>query len=85
MIMGQNGPHLAKTTHDHGRRPKCLNVKLRHDGFQVIVSRCLVVSEAAVRENAAAAALCFHAVPPPARLVPAAALATGVTGEPQLR
>jgi hypothetical protein len=27
MIMGQSGPYLAKTTHDHGRRP---NPDLRH-------------------------------------------------------
>ena len=33
MIVGQNGPHLAKTAHDHGRHPKCRNVKLRHNGF----------------------------------------------------
>jgi hypothetical protein len=33
MIVGQSGPYLAKTTHDHGRRPKCLNVKFRHNGI----------------------------------------------------
>jgi hypothetical protein len=32
MIMGRKGPYLAKTTHDHGRRPECLNVKLRYNG-----------------------------------------------------
>jgi hypothetical protein len=65
MIMGRNGPHLAKTAHDHGPRPKCPNVKLRPSGFHVIVDRCLVLSQAAVHPHAAAAALCFHAVPPP--------------------
>jgi hypothetical protein len=85
MIMGRNGPHLAKMAHDHGRRPECRNVTLRPQRFHVIVGRCLVLSGAAVRDHAAAAALCVRAVPPPARLVPAAALVTGVTGEPQLR
>ena len=33
MIMGQSGPYLAKTTHDHDRRPECLNVKFRHNGW----------------------------------------------------
>ena len=32
MIMGQNGRYLPETTHDHDRRPECLNVELRHIG-----------------------------------------------------
>jgi hypothetical protein len=44
----------------------------------VIVDCYLVVGEVAVHDLAVAAALCFHI----ARLVPAVALATGVTGEP---
>jgi len=39
MIMGQSGPYLAKTTHDHGRRPKCLNVKSGYTGYNGLTSR----------------------------------------------
>ena len=30
--MATNGRIRSKTGHDHGRRPKCLKVKLRHNG-----------------------------------------------------
>jgi RNA polymerase sigma-70 factor, ECF subfamily len=31
MITGRNGQIRAKSTHDHGSRPECLNVKFRHN------------------------------------------------------
>jgi hypothetical protein len=32
MIVSRNEQILFQTTHDHGRCPKCLNIKFRHNG-----------------------------------------------------
>src|SRR5579859_2734065 len=37
LIMARNGPYLARTGHDHDSRPKCLNLKLGHNGYN---ARC---------------------------------------------
>ncbi len=33
MIMARNGPYLAASGHDHALRPKCLNFKSGHNGY----------------------------------------------------
>src|SRR5580692_5817580 len=39
MITGQNGQIGPKTTHDHGRSPKCLNVRFGQMGYEARFAR----------------------------------------------
>jgi hypothetical protein len=38
MIADRNGQIRTKTGRDHGRRPECLNIKLRHNGWWDILN-----------------------------------------------